>query len=118
VRTSRKTGCCRHKRQDHSHYCNSSFYHAAIPAELPLDVNTNSSGQGQTLNAQRPTPNVQFRSRSFVLVIELRFKLSFFCLKPKTYSPTDESAVAEDLKLTYFSISGFPRFSILPSIKH
>src|SRR5439155_2177061 len=43
VGVGRKTSCGCHKRQGRSQYCNSSFYHAAIPAEKPLAVNTNSS---------------------------------------------------------------------------
>ena len=43
VRVGRKTSCCCHKRQGHSHYCNSSFYHGAIPAETLSTVNNNSS---------------------------------------------------------------------------
>ncbi len=45
-----------------------------------LAVNTNSSGQGQTPNSERPTLNVEFRSCPFVpvllLVIELCLRLS------------------------------------------
>ncbi|PYK45491.1 MAG: hypothetical protein DME46_04080 [Verrucomicrobia bacterium] len=43
MRIGRKTGCCRHKRQSQSHYCNSSFDHAGIPAEVPVGVNSNYS---------------------------------------------------------------------------
>jgi len=46
MRISRKAGACRHKRQGQSHYCNSSFYHAAIPPEMPVGVNTNSRASG------------------------------------------------------------------------
>src|SRR6266403_3226030 len=46
VRVRRKTGCCCRKRQGYSHNCNSSFYHAAIPAEMPLGVNTNHLNRG------------------------------------------------------------------------
>src|SRR6266480_5185369 len=52
VRVGRKTSCCCRKRQGRSQYCNSSFYHAAIPAEIPLDVNNNSKlAKRSTLNA-------------------------------------------------------------------
>jgi len=39
MRIGRKASACRHKRQDSSHYCNSSFHHAAIPPEMPVGVN-------------------------------------------------------------------------------
>src|SRR5439155_4574135 len=45
VRVGRKTSYYCRKRQGRSYYCNSSFYHAAIPAEIPLAVNTNSSAE-------------------------------------------------------------------------
>src|SRR6266536_1338308 len=52
LRVGRKTSCCCRKRQGRSQYCNSSFYHAAIPAEIPLDVNNNSKlAKRSTLNA-------------------------------------------------------------------
>src|SRR5947207_4217354 len=46
MRIGRKTSCYRQKRQSQSHHCNSSFYHAAIPPEMPVRVNTNSRADG------------------------------------------------------------------------